>query len=277
MAKYDIRPLQLRILEIMKAVHEMCKEHGLRYYLADGSLIGAVREKGFIAWDDDMDICMPREDYEKFIAHADEWLPKPYELVCFDRDKNFPLHYGKIQDSSSTMIERPHMYYLGGVYMDVFPVDGAPKAMWKRKLWNRQYQFLRKMLYFSFRDPYKHGHGPSSWFPLFVRWIMPMPGWQRAVKRCMLKYRFEDCDYVSFNHNDGPGAMIPKEAMGEPTPIKFENVELWGLKDNHAYLSSLFGDYMTPPPPNKIKQHNYFHVDLNTPYREFDKSKLSKA
>ncbi len=63
MANYDIRPLQLRLLDILMAIDEMCQKHNLKYYLVDGSLIGAVREKGFIHWDDYMDICMPREDY----------------------------------------------------------------------------------------------------------------------------------------------------------------------------------------------------------------------
>lgn len=275
MTNYDIRPLQLRLLDILMVIQQMCEEHGLRYYLADGSLIGAVREKGFIPWDDDMDICMPRPDYEQLIAHADEWLPKRYEFVCFERDESYPLHFGKIQDSQSTLVERPHLYYLGGVYVDVFPIDGAPSSLWRRKLWNAKYQFLRKMLYFSFRDPYRHGHGPSSWVPLLTRKIMPMAGWQRAVKRCMLEYRYEDSELVSFNHNDGLGAMISKrDVLGDPTPVRFEDKEVWGLKDNHAYLSSLFGDYMTPPPADKIHQHAFYYMDLEHPYASFDSSSL---
>ena len=72
MANYEIRPLQLKLLDILMTIDKMCKERGLRYYLVDGSLIGAVREKGFIPWDDDMDICMPREDYEQLILHSRE-------------------------------------------------------------------------------------------------------------------------------------------------------------------------------------------------------------
>ena len=275
MTNYDIRPLQLRLLDILMVIQQMCEKHGLRYYLADGSLIGAVREKGFIPWDDDMDICMPRPDYEQLIEHADEWLPKRYEFVCFERDANYPLHFGKIQDSETTLVERPHLYYLGGVYVDVFPIDGAPDSLWKRKLWNFRYQFLRKMLYFSYRDPYRHGHGPSSWVPLITRHIMPMAGWQRAVKRCMMEYRYEDCKLVSFNHNDGLGAMISKhDVLGDPTPIHFEDKDVWGMKDNDAYLTSLFGDYMTPPPADKIHQHCFHYMDLDHPYRTFDKSSL---
>lgn len=277
MANYDIRPLQLRLLDILLVIQQMCEAHGLRYYLADGSLIGAVREKGFIPWDDDMDICMPRPDYEQLILHSKEWLPERYEFVCFENDPTYPLHFGKVQDRESTLVERPHLYYLGGVYVDVFPIDGAPKGMLARRWWNARYQFLRKMLYFSYRDPYRHGHGPSSWVPLLTRKIMPMAGWQRAVKRCMMEYRFEECDTVSFNHNDGLGAMIDKASvLGNPTPVTFEGKQVWGLKDNHTYLTQLFGDYMTPPPANKIHQHNFFYMNLDEPYRTFDKDTLKR-
>ena len=74
MATYDIRPLQLRILDILMAVDKVCKEHNLRYYIIAGTLLGAVRHKGFIPWDDDLDIGMPRTDYDLLMAHAAEWL-----------------------------------------------------------------------------------------------------------------------------------------------------------------------------------------------------------
>ena len=79
MALYEIRPLQLRILEILRAVDKTCREHDLCYYIWAGTMIGAVRHKGFIPWDDDLDIAMPRPDYERLIAHQREWLPKPFE------------------------------------------------------------------------------------------------------------------------------------------------------------------------------------------------------
>ena len=77
MAEYNIRELQLRILETLKAVDNVCREHNLRYYIWAGTMIGAVRHKGFIPWDDDLDIAMPRPDYDRLIEHAAEWLPKP--------------------------------------------------------------------------------------------------------------------------------------------------------------------------------------------------------
>ena len=96
MANYDIRPLQLRILKNLLAVDKVCKEHNLRYYIMAGTMLGAVRHKGFIPWDDDLDIGMPRADYDLLMANAKEWLPKPYEAVCvLKTTRNILFHLQK--------------------------------------------------------------------------------------------------------------------------------------------------------------------------------------
>ncbi len=270
MAGYDVRALQLKLLDILMAVDKMCREHNLRYYLADGSLIGAVREKGFIPWDDDLDICMPREDYEKLIAHSPEWLPYPYEFVCFENDPEYPLHFGKVQDASTTLIERPHLYYLGGVYADVFPIDGAPERKLAQALYNIRYKSLTKALYFLCRDPYRHGRGPSCWLPLLARKRYTLQGLQAKIKRHMMRHDLRESRVAAVNHNDGLGSMVDKEkVLGEPAPIEFEGKTVMGMRDNDAYLTQLFGDYMTPPPPGKRHQHGFHFVDLNLPYREY--------
>lgn len=165
MAEYNIRELQLRILETLKAVDNVCREHNLRYYIWAGTMIGAVRHKGFIPWDDDLDIAMPRPDYDRLIEHAAEWLPKPYEMVCAENDGVYPLPFAKIQNADTTLIERMHLKYLGGIYLDVFPIDGVPEGAVARKLHFARYEYYKRVLYLLFRDPYKHGHGPSSWVP----------------------------------------------------------------------------------------------------------------
>ena len=266
MTSYEIRPLQLRLLDILLAMDAMCREHGLRYYLVDGSLLGAVRHKGFIPWDDDLDIAMPRPDYEQLIKHASEWLPRPYQFVCYETDPLYPLHFGKVQDTSTTLIERPHLYYLGGIYIDVFPIDGAPQGRIRQHCYNWKYKYLTKALYFLHRDPYRHGHGPSSWIPLLVRKLYTMQGLQEKIKRHMMKYDFDTSRLAAVNHNDGLHSMVDRQTvLGNPTPVVFEGYRVMGMKDNDAYLSKLFGDYMTPPPPDKIHQHNFFFLDLNKP------------
>ncbi|MCM1290880.1 MAG: LicD family protein [Prevotella sp.] len=274
--EYEIRPLQLRLLEVLKEVHSALKSAGLRYYMVDGTLLGAVREKGFIAWDDDIDIAMPRPDYERLIKEREKILPKHLEFVSFETDSSYPLHFGKIQDARTTLIERPHLFYLGGIYVDVFPIDGAPKGKIAQRFYDARYKYLKKMLYFLCRDPYRHGHGVSSWIPLLARKMYTLQGLQSKIKRWMMKHPFETSKLAAVNHNDGLGSMVDKEkVLGDPQPVLFEDFDANGMKNNEAYLSQLFGDWQTPPPSGKRHQHRFWYMDLDRPYREFDKSLLT--
>ena len=120
MPSYDIRPLQLRILQNLSAIHKVCVEYGLHYYLWAGTMLGAVRHKGFIPWDDDIDIAMPRKDYDLLMRNASKWLPAQYEVVSYETDKeNYPLTFAKLQNADTTLIEREQLSYLGGMYIEI--------------------------------------------------------------------------------------------------------------------------------------------------------------
>ena len=164
-----LQTLQQHMLQILTEVDRVCRAHDIRCYLCDGTMLGAVRHGGFIPWDDDADVCMPRPDYERFMQHAHEWLPKPLVARCYETDPTYPGAFGKIIDSSTTLVEREHYAYVGGVYIDVFPIDGMSENQLaqKRQLW--KYRFYNRLIYLMYRNPYKHGHGVSSWLPLLVR------------------------------------------------------------------------------------------------------------
>ncbi len=266
---YDIRTLQLHLLGMLKAVAAAFERHSLRWYMADGTLIGAVRERGFIPWDDDVDLVMPRPDYERLIARSREILPEPLEFVCYENDKKYPLHFGKIQDASTTLIERPHLYYLGGVYLDIFPIDGAPDSAAAQRLHNLRYQTLRKMLYLRCRDPFRHGHGASSWIPRLLRRLYSVEELQGAIRREMTRWPFETSRLVAVNLNDGIPSIVDREqVLGSPTLIDFEDMKAAGMRDNDTYLRQVFGDYMTPPPEGARHIHRFHYLDLHRPYRQ---------
>lgn len=267
MIEYDVRTLQQRILGNLLAVDQVCREHGLHYYIYDGTMLGAVRHGGFIPWDDDLDIAMPREDYEQFIAHANEWLPDPYEFVCFELDETYPLPFGKVQDGSTTLIERPHLPYLGGLYIDVFPIDGAPSNALLRRLHLVRYDILKKLVYMAYRDPYRHGHGPSSWLPLLCRKVIGQQRLQRKTRRLLCKYAFSNCKKVCV-FDDGFRGVIDKDVVGQPTPVVFEGREVMGVEHAHQYLSHMYGDYMTPPPHDGQRQHCFHYVDFDHSYHD---------
>ena len=182
MAQYDVNEVHGRILNILLQVHDTCLKHQLRYYIWAGTMIGAVRHKGFIPWDDDLDIAMPRPDYDQLVSHCREWLPEKFEMVCAENDKVYPLPFAKIQDAHTTLIERMHLRYLGGIYIDVFPIDGVPTGAWSRRCHFARYEYYKRVLYLMVRDPYKHGHGPSSWVPLLCRKLYRLDSVQAVLR-----------------------------------------------------------------------------------------------
>lgn len=268
MAEYDIKRLHEKILGILLAFDKVCAEHDLRYCICGGTMIGAVRHKGFIPWDDDLDVSMPRPDYEHFITHCNEWLPEPLEFVCAENDPLYPLPFGKIQDASTTLIERRHLYYLGGCYIDVFPFDAYPDSAIMRRVQRMRYFYLKKVLYMLHRDPYRHGHGPSSWLPLLARKLYAMAGVQRKMRRVMTKYDYNDCHYAA-SYTDGYERICPKEVLDNYAPYEFEGHTVQGIAAFDPYLSRMYGDYMTVPPVEKRWQHNFDYLDLDHPYRDY--------
>ena len=268
MASYDIRPLQLHILKILQAVDKVCQEHNLRYYLWAGTMLGAVRHKGFIPWDDDMDIAMPRKDYDTLMAHAHEWLPKPFEAVCAETDPNYPGGFGKIIDASTTLIEREHSDYLGGIYIDVFPLDGVPSTRFAQKLNCMRYAITDRLIYYVHRNPYKHGHGFDSLIIKTIQALFTHKELQAAIRRIRVKYDYDSSKKI-LDYDDGFSGIMDKSILGEPTPIKFEDCLLMGLEHWDKYLANKYGDYMTIPKHDEQRQHNFFYLDYNMPYRAY--------
>ena len=268
MALYDIEPLQRRIVEILKAVDETCRRHGLRYYITAGTMLGAVRHGGFIPWDDDLDICMPRPDYDRLRKHSNEWLPAPFEMKCAENDPLSPLPFAKIQDASTTLIERPHLPYLGGIYIDVFPIDGVPENPLRRRMHVAAHEFWKRTLYFIYRDPYKHGRGPSSWLPLLARRLFTRAKVQQKLRGLMTRYPYDDARLAA-DYDDGLRGVMEKGVWGEPTPVPFGKCTFMGYEHPHTYLSRKYGDYMIVPPGDHRRQHNFHYLDLDHPYRNF--------
>ena len=264
---YDIRILQRKIIGNLEAIDAVCREHGLRYYLWAGTMLGAVRHKGFIPWDDDMDICMPRPDYEQLISHWREWLPQPYEVIAPETDPTYPYPFAKIEDASTTVLERPDFKFLEGVYIDVFPIDGAPTDEQKRKSHFKRYKFWRHLLFLRGRDPFKHGKGPRSWFPWLLHKVYSLEDLQNKVKSYMTKYPYDASDYVC-DYDDGLKGVIEKRILGTPQVYPFEDKQFMGVEHYDEYLSNKYGDYMQLPPKEKQIQHHFFRLDLNRPYKQ---------
>jgi lipopolysaccharide cholinephosphotransferase len=268
MPVYDIRPLQLRILEILVSFDKICKEHHLRYYMMAGTMLGAVRHGGFIPWDDDIDVGMPRADYEIFRTNAKQWLPRQYEFVCPENNKRYPFAFAKIQDAGTTFIEQRGFRHIGGIYMDVFPLDGVPQGKWRKKIHFLKYRWLVKALYFTCRDPYRHGRGAGSFIPLLCRKLLTPDGIQRQIRKILTQYDFDNSTLVA-DYDDKAKGIMDKTVLGNPTPLLFEGKELWGVEKQDFYLKQKYGDYMQIPAKENQRQHKYDYLSLDKPYKEY--------
>lgn len=255
----EIKKIQL---EVLRKVHLFCEENDIKYFLAYGSLLGAVRHGGYIPWDDDIDIAMTRPNYEKFIKLFD--IDNCY-LGTIELDKDWTLPYGKVCDKSSLVIESTGDKW--GINIDVFPIDGVPSD---DKLLSRHYSKIQKLRFLINRKRYI-ARGP---------WIIKDKGFFYLIKQFIAKLICMCVPSVSFlclklitifrryNYNisekcadlnwGGKERVMIKEKIEELELIKFEDAYFWGLKDSDYYLSMIFGDYMQLPPEDKrVTHHSY--------------------
>ena len=126
----EVKDIQSNCLDTLVVVDQICKRHNLRYYLVGGTMLGAVRHGGFIPWDDDVDIAMPRADYEKFLRIAPEELTKDRSLQTYSL-VNYPIHFIKVIDNRTAVVEKSlkHQGLKTEIFIDVFPLDGVPNYL----------------------------------------------------------------------------------------------------------------------------------------------------
>ena len=275
MADYKIEDIHKCILNVLVVVDKVCREHNIRYWLSDGTMLGAVRHGGFIPWDDDADIAMPRPDYERFLKHAEEWLPKPFELQTFEKDENCTSAFLKVVDGSTTLIERWSLNQVGGVYIDVCPIDGIPAQRWRRKIRIDLFHFVKSLIYLRSRDPYKRGRGYTSWLPRLLQAMVKNITLQRLKKRIQTAYDYDKTPLIA-DYDTGERSVMKHEVMGTPTPILFEGHEFLGVEHPDQYLKTVFGDYMKLPPENKRRIHGFDYVDFEHSYHDYHDTRVFK-
>lgn len=231
-----LRTTQIRMLD---ALHKICKEHGLTYWIDFGTLLGAVRQKGFIPWDDDLDVSMPIKDYKKFLKIAETELPEDIFLQTPKTDKNYKQCFTKLCDKNSTFLhdnETGEEPYHQGIYLDIFPSVVYPKMPAK----------LRKvLLYFTVRSRATAVFARKNvffnyciyFFCKFI-WLLFSP-----FKSDRVAQTVEDNGYY-FN--------IPKAYLYPLVDIEFAGKLYPGPNNTHEYLSMMYGkNYIALPPVEK--------------------------
>ena len=257
----ELRHLQLTILAIMRDVDGLCKRNNISYYLLGGSAIGAVRHKGFIPWDDDLDIMMSKENYEKFIKVCREQLDKDKYYLQIGLE-DWPLNFTKIRLRGTVMMEYEGCasHDESGIYLDVFKLENSPSD--KVSQWI-QYVLAKYFLCYQLSVRSFNNCGLKkrlmmlASFPLKVRFLRIM------VQKYVEHYGSSSEFYGSFYFRTRfKTAFTRKMVFGRPLYMPFEDIMLPIPEHYDDYLTQMFGDYMTPPPVEKQVGLHMLKVDF---------------
>lgn len=253
-------------LEIVDRLH-------LAYFLVCGSALGAVKYNGFIPWDDDVDIAMPRQDYTTFCEKAGELLPPHLFLQNCHTEKNFPYIFSKIRDSRTTYIEKgmAGLDINHGVYIDVFPLDGYPVEL-KEQRWLEKQKLKHQLVYLSCLQTH------LSWK---VRMIvnaekaLGVPcraaAYAKKFEKVISAYAPEASEYWC-NHGNWQGKLeyAPREQYGEGYWTTFEGLRVRVPEKYDEYLTQKYGDWRADLPVEQQIGHHFAEViDLHRPYTDY--------
>lgn len=268
--------IQKCILRIYKEVALLCEREGIHYYAIGGTCIGAVRHKGFIPWDDDLDIAIPIEEFDTFIALAREKLPPHLEVYTYD-DSLFSEHIlAKIVDKNTTLIEEsnlsnPDLYR--GCFVDIMPLSGVPDEKWKRFVFCTTILFYFKLTwnFHGSMDKAKGLMGNMIWIALrplkiLVRENYFEKKWMDLLRRHPVKNSKYVGDVWVGNVRK---KVVLKECFGMPVQMPFEDTIMKCPQMWDQYLTKIFGNYMELPPQEERHGMHSGFVDLHRPYQYY--------
>lgn len=267
--------LQQTEFDLLKTTVDICDKLGITYYLVCGSALGAVKYSGFIPWDDDVDIAMPRLDYKRFCKEAPELLPEYYFLQNIDTDKNVPFIFSKLRDSRTTYIEKSisHIDINHGVYIDIFPIDGYPKEQGEIKKMERSLKFLKLGL----SSVYKFNSNMRLTTKIFLT-IERILGFNYRTKYFIKKISKLISAYptatsnIWCNHGNWQGKLeyAPRSQYGEGAWAEFEGLKVRVPEKYDEYLTQKYGDWRADLPKEQQIGHHFYEIcDLNRPYTDY--------
>ncbi len=258
--------------EIMQQIAAICRRHGLCYFAIGGTALGAVRHQGFIPWDDDIDIGMPRKDYEAFLRIAARELPDNYYIQHFSTEAASPFYFTKVRKKNTLFVE----YYLKdapirqGIFVDIFPFDNVPEGKLRKKLHFRlcrtAYQlYLCKSLTtvcssrFQRKGNYKSAARKVAHFlllPVPKKWLF------RLLDRSIQKYNGRPATEIS--HIVRRRLRVKLEDLHPVRELPFGDYEMPVPNNYDAYLRAQFGSYDTLPPTDKRYGHLPYLVEFDS-------------
>lgn len=276
------------IIDILREFIKVCEENQLTYYCCGGTAIGAIRHQGMIPWDDDIDVFMPRPDYDKFVKIAMEKDWSDYELVTPFTNANYPLYFVKLCHRHTTLQEDADVPCIYGLYVDVFPIDGAPDNYKQtRKMIKRFTKTKNKLQAISTHVTFKrYLHFlaiPKEWGRFFRKTIgfffrkTYRAHLLKQLDQICRKYNYETSTLVAvYCGSYGPKEVFPKEWLEGTVDCFYEGLTVKLPSGFDNYLRQYYGDYMQLPPVEKrISHHDKAYFNLNA--REPDEIVLEKT
>ena len=255
----EIRNVQIGILDQLVAI---CKENNLQCYLAFGSLLGAVRHKGYIPWDDDIDVCMTRDEYEKLLEilkNKNSRKPEWFTLID-DTCEGYYYPFAKVVDQR-TEVDMERHTTKHGIWVDIFPLDG----MAPNKKLAAFHIFICSIIRVVVLAMDANLKNKKKDFDFFYKWLFKTLAHLIGTKRvCVFDawlYKFWDVKKAkhigTFFTNRGSRDILDKERLLQVASYDFENRKYEGYADYDYYLSSLYGDYMKLPPKEQQRTHAF--------------------
>ena len=252
----ELKLLQLKVLD---AIHEYCTENNIIYSLACGTLLGAARHKGYIPWDDDIDIYMYRDDYNRLVDSFPEVYKNRYKIVSLERDRNWDRTSAKAYDVL-TDLQEPGSTYPLGVNIDIFPIDDVPDDEAEWLSFDRLRRRMCNLL--SFRRYAKVSPHRAFYKDLVIRAL-------KCFTNCRQLSRMLDRYVQRYNHKgykrcfESCTAIItvnpfPKKLFNDLVLLPFEDREYYAFADYDTYLTSAYGNWQQLPPKEKRVSHHTF-------------------
>lgn len=259
---------QKYILHVLREVVQVLDELDVPYYMQGGTMLGAIRHKGFIPWDDDVDLGIPRADYERLLEQVSEKLPEDLELRTYDDETDHHYYFARIVDKRyqirrmGSLEER-----LENVWVDLFPLDGMPDGLLSRQ-WHKFRLLMTRLKFhlscFEKVNIKRPGRTLVERIIIRIAMVTRVGKWFNTRKqldkmdRLLKKYPPESSQWLvnftgqtSYKFNE----MFKKEVYGKKTYYPFEDFTLVGPEQYDAYLTSLYGDHMTPPKEGDRNAH----------------------
>ena len=266
----SLKEIQAKSLEILRDVDSFCRKEQISYSLAYGTLIGAIRHKGFIPWDDDIDIVMPRADYERFVK---TYKSKKFRLLSPENDKDCFIAYSRVYDEDETIVRTTLPFakkYRGGIWIDLFPLDGAEDdfSSFKRQIGNLT-ELFDKQLYFrdAVTNPF-YFHSVKKILGAFKRKVMRRNG--RGLPDIIRKMRTlaTQYPYGSTGHwsqftcmDDGTRNYQLMEDFSSTIDVEFEGHLFPAMNGYDRVLRNIYGNYMElPPEEQRVPKQGYLQI-----------------